>query len=66
MTRPTPAAKTLHLVDASLFVFRAWHSMPDQWHDADGWPTDPLHPFNRIRSRADAEAREPQPPKEEP
>ena len=45
MTRPTPAAKTLHLVDASLFVFRARHSMPDQWHDADGWPVNAVHGF---------------------
>ena len=48
MTRPTPAAKTLHLVDASLFVFRAWHSMPDQWHDADGWPVNAVHGFARF------------------
>jgi len=43
MTRPT-----LHLVDASLFVFRAWHSMPDQWHDADGWPVNAVHGFARF------------------
>ena len=44
----TPAPKTLHLVDASLFVFRAWHSMPDQWHDADGWPVNAVHGFARF------------------
>jgi 5'-3' exonuclease len=43
MTRPT-----LHLVDASLFVFRAWHSMPDQWHDGDGWPVNAVHGFARF------------------
>ena len=43
MTRPT-----LHLVDASLYVFRAWHSMPDEWHDADGWPVNAVHGFARF------------------
>ena len=46
--RMTAAPKTLHLVDASLFVFRAWHSMPDQWHDADGWPVNAVHGFARF------------------
>lgn len=39
---------TLYLVDASLYVFRAWHSMPDQWHDADGWPVNAVHGFARF------------------
>jgi DNA polymerase-1 len=43
MSRPT-----LHLVDASLYVFRAWHSMPDEWHDADGWPVNAVHGFARF------------------
>ena len=38
----------LYLVDASLYVFRAWHSMPDQFHDADGWPTNAVHGFARF------------------
>ena len=42
---PRPA---LYLVDASLYVFRAWHSMPDQFHDADGWPTNAVHGFARF------------------
>ena len=44
-----PALKPpLYLVDASLYVFRAWHSMPDQFHDADGWPTNAVHGFARF------------------
>ncbi len=44
-----PALKSpLYLVDASLYVFRAWHSMPDQFHDADGWPTNAVHGFARF------------------
>ncbi|WP_425608255.1 5'-3' exonuclease [Thermomonas flagellata] len=42
------AAPTLHLVDASLYVFRAWHSLPDAFHDADGWPTNAVHGFARF------------------
>ena len=38
----------LYLVDASLYVFRAWHSMPNDFHDADGWPTNAVHGFARF------------------
>ncbi|MDE2408405.1 MAG: exodeoxyribonuclease IX [Xanthomonadaceae bacterium] len=44
----TQTAPTLHLVDASLYVFRAWHSIPDEFHDADGWPTNAVHGFARF------------------
>jgi len=49
----TPATGTpappLYLVDASLYVFRAWHSMPaDGFRDADGWPTNAVHGFARF------------------
>ena len=42
------ATNTLYLVDASMYVFRAWHSMPDEFHDADGWPTNAVHGFARF------------------
>ncbi|WP_411834306.1 5'-3' exonuclease H3TH domain-containing protein [Pseudoxanthomonas mexicana] len=42
------AAPTLYLVDASLYVFRAWHSMPDEFQDAEGWPTNAVHGFARF------------------
>ena len=38
----------LYLVDASLYVFRAWHSMPDEFRDAHGWPTNAVHGFARF------------------
>jgi DNA polymerase-1 len=38
----------LHLVDGSLYVFRAWHSMPDEFQDAEGWPTNAVHGFARF------------------
>jgi 5'-3' exonuclease len=44
----TAVRPALHLVDASLYVFRAWHSMPDEFHDADGWPTNAVHGFARF------------------
>lgn len=43
-----PNSTPLYLVDASLYVFRAWHSMPDTFRDADGWPTNAVHGFARF------------------
>lgn len=40
--------KTLHLIDASLYVFRAWHSMPNQFTDRDGAPVNAVHGFTRF------------------
>ncbi|WP_434212257.1 5'-3' exonuclease [[Pseudomonas] boreopolis] len=40
--------KPLYLVDSSLYVFRAWHSMPDEFRDAQGWPTNAVHGFARF------------------
>lgn len=47
MPEPQPL-RTLYLVDASLYIFRAWHSMPDEFQDADGWPTNAVHGFARF------------------
>ncbi|WP_374473276.1 5'-3' exonuclease H3TH domain-containing protein [Arenimonas sp.] len=38
----------VHLVDASLYVFRAWHSMPPEFEDRDGWPVNAVHGFTRF------------------
>ncbi|CAN5705301.1 5'-3' exonuclease H3TH domain-containing protein [soil metagenome] len=46
-TRATPLPP-LYLVGAGLYLFRAWHSMPDEFHDADGWPTNAVHGFSRF------------------
>lgn len=43
-----PVSRPLYLVDASLYVFRAWHSMPDEFTDADGWPVNAVHGFARF------------------
>jgi len=47
LTQPAPKPP-LYLVDASIYVFRAWHSMPNEFHDADGWPTNAVHGFARF------------------
>jgi DNA polymerase I len=38
----------LWLVDASVYVFRAWHSMPDDQTDVDGHPVAAVHGFARF------------------
>ena len=43
MSRPA-----VHLIDGSLYVFRAWHSMPDEFHDANGHPVNAVHGFTRF------------------
>ena len=43
----TPAG-TIYLLDASMYVFRAWHSMPDQFFDTDGAPVNAVHGFTRF------------------
>ncbi|WP_062537317.1 5'-3' exonuclease, partial [Mizugakiibacter sediminis] len=39
---------TAHLVDASLYVFRAWHAVPDEFFDADGHPVNAVYGFTRF------------------
>lgn len=33
------------LVDASLYIFRAWHALPPDWRDNEGWPTHAAQGF---------------------
>jgi 5'-3' exonuclease len=46
--QPGMQASAAHLVDGSLYVFRAWHSMPDEFHDAEGRPVNAVHGFARF------------------
>jgi len=48
MSVPVSSRPPLYLVDASLYVFRAWHSMPNEFHDSEGWPTNAVHGFARF------------------
>jgi DNA polymerase I len=38
----------VHLIDASLYVFRAWHALPPDTLDADGQPLNAVHGFTRF------------------
>jgi len=38
----------VYLVDASVYVFRAWFSMPDRFEDAAGRPTNAVYGFARF------------------
>jgi DNA polymerase I len=40
----------VHLVDASFFVFRAYHSIPDDMADGDGRPVNAVYGFARFLS----------------
>lgn len=44
----SPQRPALFLVDASVYVFRAWHSMPDEFFDEDGAPVNAVHGFARF------------------
>jgi DNA polymerase I len=39
---------TAHLIDGSLYVFRAWHSMPDEFFDADGHSVNAVLGYTRF------------------
>lgn len=41
-------APTLYLLDSSIYVFRAWHSMPAEFTDVDGAPIHAVHGFTRF------------------
>ncbi len=40
--------QTLHLIDSSLYIFRAWHSLPDEFRDVDGAPVNAVQGFTRF------------------
>jgi 5'-3' exonuclease len=41
-------ANTLHLIDASLYVFRSWYAVPPEFHDHEGKPINAVHGFTRF------------------
>lgn len=50
MTAPSASAprRRVHLVDASAYVFRAWHSIPHDLENALGEPVNAVHGFLRF------------------
>ncbi len=45
---PRAEPAPLYLIDASIYIFRAWYTMPDDFQDIDGWPTNAVHGFARF------------------
>lgn len=43
-----PGAGSVDLVDASIYIFRAWHAMPDEFVDPGGQPTNAVYGFARF------------------
>ncbi|NKZ39715.1 MULTISPECIES: 5'-3' exonuclease H3TH domain-containing protein [Oleiagrimonas] len=41
-------AAPAYLIDGSLYVFRAWHSMPDDFVDREGRPVNAVHGYTRF------------------
>lgn len=41
-------AERVYLIDASIFIFRAWYSMPDAFADPRGRPTNAVYGFARF------------------
>ncbi|HTA65784.1 MAG TPA: 5'-3' exonuclease H3TH domain-containing protein [Xanthomonadaceae bacterium] len=48
MSQVTTSSTDAYLVDASMYIFRAWHSIPPDLLDADGFPTNAVHGFTRF------------------
>lgn len=36
------------LIDASIYIFRAWFSMPDRWHTKDGNPVSAVYGYTKF------------------
>lgn len=43
-----PQRQQAYLVDASVYIFRAWYSMPDRFVDPHGRPTNAVYGFARF------------------
>ncbi|RFF28409.1 MULTISPECIES: 5'-3' exonuclease H3TH domain-containing protein [unclassified Wenzhouxiangella] len=44
----TPGGQPAYLVDASVYIFRAWYSRPDRFADPAGNPTNAVYGFARF------------------
>ena len=36
------------LIDASIYIFRAWVSLPDRWHSPEGWPLNAVYGYSNF------------------
>ena len=39
---------TAYLVDASIYIFRAYFSLPERWHSPEGYPLNAVYGYNAI------------------
>ena len=37
-----------HLLDSSIYIFRAWFSLPENWHSPEGWPLNAVYGYTRF------------------
>jgi 5'-3' exonuclease len=37
-----------YLIDSSIYIFRAWFSLPDNWHSPEGWPLNAVYGYTRF------------------
>jgi len=44
----TGKASTLHLIDASIYIFRAYFSWPDRWHSRDGYSINAIAGYTHF------------------
>lgn len=44
----TPSQPTVYLIDASIYIFRAWFSVPDSMRGEDGMPVNAVYGFCRF------------------
>ncbi|MDX1732855.1 MAG: 5'-3' exonuclease H3TH domain-containing protein [Halioglobus sp.] len=42
------AARRAWLIDASIYIFRAWFSLPDRWHTDDGYPLNAVYGYTKF------------------
>jgi 5'-3' exonuclease len=37
-----------YLIDSSIYIFRAWFSLPENWHSPEGWPLNAVYGYTRF------------------
>lgn len=42
------SAQRAWLIDASIYIFRAWFSLPDNWHSGDGKPVAAVYGYTKF------------------
>lgn len=48
MNTQETASHPRYLIDASIFIFGAYFSLPDEWHSPQGWPLNAVYGYTRF------------------